>query len=263
MNKISINLAALREIADKGVRRAGLFMGLGVNAARDPSLKQYGLGGVTGFELVPGGADDETLSGYKQEFERWVVGCGLREMMETFGVFLDGAYDVCQLLSEQGKTATEEMIRRIASDGKKFKGHGLKDKLKTLRAGYGVGVKEQTYLISINKARNCLTHRRGIVGIEDCTQGQQLIVSWRGLDFWAETPEGERTPIDLPLTKGFILSVGSKIMAGQSERTKECRLGDVLSFTPKELTEIGITVMEMATEVVQAVEQYGKRLAGC
>jgi hypothetical protein len=260
MNQHNINLQVLQEIANKGVRRSALFMGLGVNAARSPDLKHYELSGITGLDLIPAGVDAETLKEFKEEFERWVVGCGLREMIETFSVFLDETYNVCRLFSEEGNTVTGELAKRIESDNKKFKSYGIKLKMKFLYDGYQVGVKEQTYLTSINQARNCLTHRRGIVGTEDCIEGQELVVKWQGLDIWAETAANERIPMELPFKNPMILEAGGKIKAGRVERIRKCPIGAVVKFTPKELAEIGLTMLDMAHEITSGVEQYGKNV---
>ena len=177
----------------------------------DPSLKRYGLGSITGFELVPAGVDETTLSSYKEEFELWIVGCGLREMMETFNVFLDEAHHVCRFLSEHGQTATADTMKRITTKQKEFTFYPLNRKLEFMSDTYKVALKEPKYLTSINVARNCLTHRRGIVRAEDCSGGQELVVYWKGFDFWVETPAGERTPMELPLENPILVTVGSRI----------------------------------------------------
>lgn len=96
---ITINFDDIRDIANKGVRRAALFLGLGLNAANDPRLREYELTNISAIQLIQPDADDETLSHYKEEFSTWVVACALREMIESFGVFLDGIYEACLVMA--------------------------------------------------------------------------------------------------------------------------------------------------------------------
>ncbi|MDP2744700.1 MAG: hypothetical protein Q8P00_06525 [Dehalococcoidia bacterium] len=89
MNQVNINLPAIKNIAVKGIRRTAVFMGLGINAANNPDFRQYELAKITSLEFIEPISDEKTLTNFKTEFGRWVIGNGLRELIETFCVFLD------------------------------------------------------------------------------------------------------------------------------------------------------------------------------
>lgn len=55
MNQITIDFDKLKEIALRGIRRTAVFLGLGVNAARDENFKDYQLTGIALLRLVPDG----------------------------------------------------------------------------------------------------------------------------------------------------------------------------------------------------------------
>ena len=128
--QMMINLDKLKDIALKGVRRSAVFMGLGINASGDSRLDRYQLAHLTGFELVPETASQESVIHFKEEFSLWIVECGLRELIERFALFLDAVHHACVILAvNRGKMAPEqgEMHQRS------FTRKGLEDKLKKLK----------------------------------------------------------------------------------------------------------------------------------
>src|SRR5438105_1920638 len=90
--EIEINYDRILETALQGVRRATVFLGLGFNAANDPQFKTYQLSKIATLTLVPDDVDPATLTHFKESFGHWIVGNGLRELMETFAIFLDQIY---------------------------------------------------------------------------------------------------------------------------------------------------------------------------
>ena len=99
MNQININLPIIQNIAILGVRRTAVFMGLGINAANKSDFKQYELANFTGLEFIEPISDEKTLDEFKSEFGRWIIGNGLRELIETFCIFLDEIHVVCFWIS--------------------------------------------------------------------------------------------------------------------------------------------------------------------
>jgi len=255
MNQININLPAIQNIAITGVRRTAVFMGFGINAANNPDFRQYELAKITSLEFIEPISDEKTLTDFKTEFGRWIVGNGLRELIETFCVFLDEIHLVCLLVATSaGKISKDQFQTKNAG----FRHYGLKDKLKHLNDDFGVATGQSDYLMSINQARNCLTHRRGIVGIEDCLNGKELIVRWKGIDTYAETPSGERISLFPMPGGGVLLAEGGKIMAAFPERTKMFPLRSLITFSPRDLSEICHFTLNQTNEVICAIEEHAR-----
>jgi hypothetical protein len=256
VNQININLPAIKNIAVKGVRRTAVFMGLGINTANNPDFKQYKLADITGLEFIEPISDEKTLTHFKTEFGRWVVGNGLRELIETFCVFLDEIHMVCLLIASNPNKIPLDDIRKRNS---KYRHLTFKNKLERLDSDFGTSkVQSPDFLLSINQARNCLTHRRGMVGIEDCLENQQLDVKWIGIDVFAETPSGERTAL-FPMPKeGVLLPKGGKVIGINQERVKTFPINSIVEFTPRDLSEICLFILNQTNEVVRAVQEYAK-----
>ncbi len=169
--KIVVNFDAMREVAHTGVRRAALFLGLGLNAAYDEEYKDYHLTKIAQIDFIPSDADDKTIAAYKNEFSFWIIGNGLRELVEAFGTFLDRLYKGC-LLFQLAKDGNSR--QKLEARYKKYHYVGLSEKLVILKQEFAIETGNAGQLASINKARNCLTHRQGIVGRPDVGAGGDL-----------------------------------------------------------------------------------------
>jgi len=256
---INVNFDEIREIAHRGMRRAAIFMGLGMNAASNESFKDYQLSRITGVELVSPNATDEQIVEFKKEFSYWITGNGLRELLETFNIFLDGLHESCLVM--QGiklKNLTEQEAR---DKRKKFHYIGLPDKLVILKREFQIAPENLEYLLSINKARNCLTHRRGIVGQPDVGADGKLHLKWRGIDLFIKTPAGEEITI-LPgkLAEPLYLKDGGAVMLRFPVMTKTFSIGERLILTSLELTEF-CQIVAQETDAINAQGiEYAKKL---
>lgn len=233
--EININLDKIVDVAHRGVRRASVFMGLGVNAALDAGFNQYQLTHITKLQLVSDNVDSKTIDHFKEEFKTWVEGNGLRELLETFSVFLDHIHEAALLVSTS-KDKVDLAVFPAKRDS--FNREGFPNKLKILRSKYAVGPKHADYLVSINRARNCLSHRRGIVGHEDIDDSGKLRVAWLGMDIYAQTPSGERhSLIDIP-PEGLLLPGGGSVYIQFLERERLFDPGNSLRLSTRDLAEI-------------------------
>lgn len=256
MNEIHISYPAIQEIAAKGVRRTAVFIGLGLNAALDPNFKAYELTQITSIQLVPPDADEKTLSHYKEQFSLWITACGLRELMETFAVFLDEVHQASLLIAASSRKI---LTNDIAIQDKKYRQKGIKEKLDLLKQNFNIESKNPEALKTIHQTRNCLTHRQGIVGTEDCFGGQNLNVKWMGLDIYAETPSGEIVPLQPVPKEGIFLPEGGRVKVKLLERLKTFPLRTLVTFSPRDLAEICHFVLLSTGEIIGSAEAYARR----
>jgi hypothetical protein len=161
------------------MRRAATFLGLGLNAAYDEKFKDYSLSKITRIDLVTPDASEDEIAHIKEEFSFWIIGNGLRELIETYSVFLDGLYDAC-LFFKAVKSGLSKKHYLTAVEA--FHYEGLDRKLVAPKKGFDIKSDTPEYLISTNKARNCLTHRRGIIGKPDTGTDAKFHLKWRGME---------------------------------------------------------------------------------
>ena len=224
--QIEINFDHILDIAVRGMRRASVFMGLGVNAAMDNDFTNYQLTHLTKIQLVPN-VEPEAISHFKDEFKIWIEANGFRELVEAFSKYLDELHKACLLIAK-GKWEQQ----------RNFELQGFPNKLNLLQAGFSVGPKHAEYLKSLNRARNCLTHRRGLVGQEDLTDGGPLSVLWLGMDIFVETPNGEKHMLNTIPEGGVFLPDGGSVKVQMVERERTFAFGTQVKFSTLDLAEI-------------------------
>jgi hypothetical protein len=255
---IVIDFSEIKEIALLGVRRTAVFMGLGINAALDDNFTNYDLTKITQLQFVPPEVDNKTISHIKEEFGFWIITCGFRELIETFAIFLDRIHLASLHMGVSCKKILAEHARRI---GPIFPKKGIKDKLPLLSSRFGIKTNNPHYIISINQARNCFVHRRGVVGIEDCQNSQCLEVKWMGFDIFIKTPSKEIivTP-PIPQEGILIEEEGTIVGLKLPERTSSFKIGEKLIFSPRDLAEICQFVIFSTNEICSSFMEYAKSL---
>ena len=162
---LTFNLDVIFEPASTGISRAYVFVGLAVNALGDSRLTNFHLPGKGQFRFVPDAPSPEVVEGYEQEFAHWVVANALREITEAFGITLDRLFEACLIADYAVNRRTGSHISAL----NEFQRAGVSGKLKRLQETFGIKSGVSDEFRSLTQARNCLSHRRGIVGAEDCT----------------------------------------------------------------------------------------------
>ena len=232
-------------------------MGLGLNAAHDTAFTNYELTPITQIQLAAPDANRETVASYKSEFGLWIIACGLRETIETFVVFLDEIHKICKQMAMIREKITVENPEAL---DKKFTFKGIDKKLFHLKSKFRIESASANYLVGINKVRNCLTHRRGIVGAEDCMEGDELIVKWMGLDIQIVTPSGEVINTLPMLKEGFALPKGGNIIIKNSERVRFFKKGASIELSPKDLAEVCYLTLRATDEIVLSAVNYAESI---
>lgn len=256
-NHVNIDFKNIRETAHKGVRRTAVFLGLGVNAAIDPAFNKYELSDISPIHLVPSNVPEETITHFKTEFGRWIVSNGLRELIETFALFLDRTHNACLFMaSHKGKISFEDATQWQPA----FHNKGISDKLKVFENRFDVKPKNPDHLGTIQQVRNCFTHRHGIVGERDCGDGNDLILKWMGFDIVIETPTGETIDMTLPLEEEIYLEDGGTIGLRFSERERRFKLGTPIQLEPKDLVEICNFILMSTDQLLASVGEFTKKI---
>lgn len=253
---VVVNFDDISKIAHTGVRRVAGFLGLGLTAANDENVKDYRLYKFTQVELFPSNLDDNAIKELKIEFAFWIMGNGLRELIEHFNVFLDRLHEGCTLL----KLAKHGLPRnKPPKRVERFHHAGLQDKLEMLKEDIGLQPINGQSLISINAARNCLTHRRGVVGTRDAGPDGKLTLTWKGMEIFATTPSGEDV-ILLPRSfdKPIGFKDGGQIRMRFQYRSKSFTLGERIVLTPVDLSEICQVIAEETNILTKGGLDYAK-----
>lgn len=256
IQRIHLDLDALRETAMLGVRRAAVFLGLGLNAASDPSFKDYQLsklsrdssGEVWGLthSFVPEEAAPEVVEGYKQEFALWVVNNGLRELVERFALFLDQLHEVCLFCFHTTQVRRFHNHRDLQVG---FVYHsGVDWKLRKIDERFGIRTTYSDLLSTLYSARNCLSHRLGVVvQNHDCGEDGLFHLRWLGMDVFMTYEDGSRVPLESVI--GIPLERAGTMVFQFSERDLTFAPGDIIKFKANQIAEICFFITQ-ATEAM-------------
>jgi hypothetical protein len=176
------------------------------------------------------------------EFQRWAAMVVLRDLIESFSVFLMEVYrDNMQAKPTAAYSATLAQFERM----------GIEDQLGILANDFAIDAAWTSRLIAYNKARNCLAHRQGIVGPRDVTDGSELVIRW--LVSKIELTDGPVTPFIeavgpmSPLIRAQHIH-GEPIYLEVHDKEKRVAIGAYLNFLPTDILEI-IWTFQMAAAV--------------
>lgn len=250
--RVELGLDSIVEVLRAGVRRAGAFVGFGINASLDPDMREVHLpNGVSNFRLLPEEISDEALAEIKREFAVWIQGAGFREICESLEQYMAGVYRACSLIASvrDGRIASSALV----GVPPEFERDGLRGKLSTLRDRFGVVPLEPDHLVSLWGARNCLSHRRGIVGQADVRDAEHLEVKWMALDlFFKEDKDGS----EHPLVPGLNTKGGGVAYVRVAERVRRYGLGDQVVFSPHDLNEIFWSCLRASDQIIASLRQF-------
>lgn len=252
-----MDLDKIKEIALKGIRRTTIFLGLGVNAARDGKFTKYQLPENHYLKMVPENASEEQVTHFKQNFEKWVILNGLRELIETFGLFLDKIHQACLWFATNKAATSSENANTF---GPAFERKGVEEKLKTLRTRFDIQTDKEKYFASINQTRNCITHRQGRVGPEDLKGNDLLRLTWWTLDIIAQTADGKEVSLTTMPEEGFYFEKAGTIGVKISDRLREFKPGEIIELTPVDINEICFLVYVATNDIVASTVNYAKKI---
>lgn len=249
---MTINLDKIAEIAFLGIRRASAFLGLGINAAKDPRLVNYTLPTEFQLRVIP---DDLSITQVKHDFEMWIILSGLRELVEHYAVFLDHIHHSALVITTRNAGVLTPKAQKQHSS---FQYMGLEKKIEKLETEFGIASHKAKYLPSIAKARNCVAHRRGIVGESDVDAAHELTLEWWTMEVIAVTPAGEEVNLTSIPAGGVLLQAGGEIKLKICDRKRKFHKGQVLELTPQDLAEICFLTDQATRETRASMVAFAK-----
>lgn len=236
-----IDLKQIADLGHTGIRRATIFMGLGLNAAHRPDFKDYQLSDIPkyskaiGYKLV-GPVDEARIQDFKIAFADWVVACGLREILEHYGLLLT------RLHREAMVVFHARDILKYRGDPQRlqrnfFENAGLRAKLEELRARFKIATEFESQIIQLYQLRNILDHNFRTVTDKPLNADKKFVVSWEAFDtFGVGNESGKVTAFAELVDK--VLPEPTQIVGKRVRREKVYSRGDRVTLDGKELEEI-------------------------
>lgn len=189
-----------------------------------------------------------------------ILAGGLRDCVDSLGVALVWAYRECVLWAQPGRITQRDdgtlslaasitgktWNREIIKGAVKFDRLVLPDKIVRLRT---LGLPPPAFteqILSLNAARNCLTHRQGIVGPQDLRARDDpgLTVTWVTLEFVASGDAGTRRG-----GVGLHVNAGELLSAEAVPRSRTFAFGLAVSLSEADFVEIAQTFVFYAQQI--------------
>lgn len=203
-----------------------------------------------------------------REFKLWTLTNAFRDVAEAINAMLEDIYAVvlpvrlAEQVSHNGLVTESVWLGKrgeLVAKPQKFHRGGLLDKFKDLeKLSFSLDPLVKSHALSINNARNCLTHRGGIVGDLDVNAEGVLNVNMYKT-FLVARVNGQDVRITLPYHTG-----DNDTQLGFSEEAivKSFKLGEKLDFDAEEFSDICWTLWKMADHLDGQVTEYCRKHGG-
>jgi hypothetical protein len=223
---------------DSAVQLAGFHYITSLKArAGNENCELYVKGNTYSFENIRT-FDSSTLA---WEYQCWAARCVLRDLVESFSSFLTAVYQAIESKSSKG----------LSISGIKFEMLGVEDQSKTFKANFNIDDRWFVMFDGLNRARNCLSHRQGIVSLKDVNNNGALSVSWLKIN-WSISDQAPTQFVDAAghytgLIRGEQLAGSDAIDICIVRTEKRFNIGEILVFEPEDILQICSTFTTLAS----------------
>ena len=187
-----------------------------------------------------------------EKHQTWAIANGLRDAVEGVSSFLESThrvFSIWELASTNGGSVTYEEYQ-AAMEGGAFHRLGMPDKLTHLKSAHGIEIDAvlERQLLSVNNARNCLVHRRGVVSQRDLNTPDSMLVEWRKLYVFLQDEDGEHE-----LVFGKAIKKASSVCIRVQDGQRAFTLGERVTFAIQAFADVTWGLYAFGTEIVKLV----------
>lgn len=245
--RLPIDLDSIYREVLAEVHRAFVFMRFGHRGVSLWHFDETELPGSLQILVVPEPMPEHVLKDYNEQYVSWILGNGLRDLVEAFAHFLDQIYDAGLSL-----VPSVDQAKRM----KQFERLSLAAKVKILKDEFQVEGMYARHFESFVSARNALAHGAGIVRQKNCTDGDELVITWLGLDPSLLASDGNRYEANkLPAGVQFV----EPLRHERPVRERRWKVGERVRLTATDLAEITYMASHEAIDVCDALCEFAVR----
>ena len=199
-----------------------------------------------------------------------ILAGGLRDCVDAIGGALVAAYRECQLWAQPGTIVQQDdgnlhltatttgawWNETFVTGAERFERLTLPEKIARLEQ---LGLARPAYaehVLSLNAARNCLTHRGGVVGPRDlkAAADEGLEVTWRRMELSA-MHDGHVRPLDI----GSTVEEGETVRVEVAATSRVFALGERITFSEDDFSEMALTFMLYAQQITAGILEMQRR----
>src|SRR5581483_6065941 len=176
----------------------------------------------------------------RTHYSNWVLSKGFQDLARGIRGMLEEAYFyvfTLDFLVKSGSTKTTwgALQQKIQEYRKQAEEANFPDLMKAVNGGLSSPLHFEKEFLSLQKVRNCLEHRDGVVGEKDADKDtKSLKLYLPQLKIYGEK-DGTRTEIG----KGSFVEKDTLIIIKNEIQEREFKLGERIAFKPEEFHDIG------------------------
>jgi hypothetical protein len=175
------------------------------------------------------------------EYQCWVARCVLRDLVESFSIFMVDVY----------RTALANSSGGMSTSIVEFEKMGVERQSQVFKNDFNIDNRWLVMFDGFNRARNCLAHRQGVVSSKDASENGALVMTWLKINWLV----AERAPTEFVEASGPYRGLiqgrqetGSFAVDIQVESVeKRVAIGTILVFGPDEILQICMTFQTLAS----------------
>jgi hypothetical protein len=256
---IRIDLGGMTARMQRLLRHAMNLVAIGLHARQDVTQEALSIPDVTMHHQYDA-SNRWTVEEAKTAWETWILRNGFRDTSEALAGILEEAQSVLSywqvvLIQKERGLHGEDWNEVVDHRAQQFHRRTLPQKLKFLRDKYSFELEPALVrqALSINAARNCLTHRGGFVAEADTDQSGRLVVEWSAMVLLA-TVDGEEREITLP----YRAEAGTVLGIATRSRSKNFEIGTLFHVSAEEFTQICWTLFLFTETCTKTLQEWAE-----
>lgn len=249
---VTINVETVRDRSARAAAIAERVVFTCLRELQDDELEEPTCTLQDGFFHVGLGEFHATQDERRAIYSQWLVAKGFQDILRGMRESLEEAYFVCELLALSCKPlpmAFPEIIDRTRLKASKAK---LPQLLKLVNERLVEPLEFSEALTSLQSARNCLEHRRGVVGQTDVNDDGKFILQIPTVAMWVKRLSGEE---ELLTPANAFLEAGEGVMMRLATERRELVLGETLTITRDEFLHVALAGMQFGQTLVQRLPE--------
>ncbi|BBK38300.1 hypothetical protein STAQ_33780 [Allostella sp. ATCC 35155] len=234
--QIVVDIDAVARIARLSVDRANIFLGIALSGFGQRHNLDHRTVERFKFETLNRDLSEGEKEHVFGEWRNWTINCAIRDLIDAFSIYETRIYELDQLISAGGVGIRS----KISANSKKFDRHSVSEKWTRLSKSFELPVKYAQHFNSFRALRNCLAHRLGVVGLEDCEgDPPRLRLSWvapemvaiaPGLDDVVVSAAGFQEPIEFDTPRQIGVRFANRMREFEPSRSVVLSAADVFEI---------------------------------
>lgn len=257
---IKLDFQRMRRIADIALTRSSLFIAFSANATianppigfdlQDPIQYRFG---------NPEKLDQIAQRQARDEFNKWVIGNALRDLVDAYSLYLANCIPACHIMSTG--QFDDEHIQQLFQ---KAEGWNLLRQYNEISKYLDLDPQFADMFSTLLTARNCLSHNFGVVRTKDInSEDNKFSLRWVYLAPFIAKPDGPAIEVSVSNigTDATYVEKGGVVQIKRALHERIFVVGESLSLSRHELGEIcmgfNIAIEHVNTKLFESARAKG------